>query len=162
MNIMLLCSAFNGLTQRAWIELRVAGHDVHVRVAGDAAAICAAVADLQPELIVCPFLRQRVPADVWENYRTIIIHPGPPGDRGASSLDWAITETSPQWGVTAMQAVEDMDTGPIWASRCFDLPSDPPRKSSLYNGCSRASVRLVPTTNGTARWRRTASRSWPR
>ena len=28
MRILLLCSAFNGLTQRAWIELREAGHDV--------------------------------------------------------------------------------------------------------------------------------------
>ncbi len=144
MNIALLCSAFNGLTQRAWIELCDAGHDVTVRVAGDAAAICADVADLQPELIVCPFLRQRVPADVWENYRTIIIHPGPPGDRGPSSLDWAITETSPQWGVTAMQAVEDMDAGPIWASRCFDVPADPPRKSSLYNGAvADAAIQLI-------------------
>jgi putative two-component system protein, hydrogenase maturation factor HypX/HoxX len=90
-------------------------------VAGDAAVIRADVADLQPELIVCPFLRQRVPADVWENYRTIIIHPGPPGDRGPSSLDWAVTETSPQWGVTAMQAVADMDagqSGPAAASTC--------------------------------------------
>jgi len=28
MRIMLLCSAFNGLTQRVWIELRAAGHEV--------------------------------------------------------------------------------------------------------------------------------------
>ena len=28
--ILLLCSAFNGLTQRAWIELRADGHEVTV------------------------------------------------------------------------------------------------------------------------------------
>jgi putative two-component system hydrogenase maturation factor HypX/HoxX len=28
MRILLLCSAFNGLTQPAWIELRDAGHEV--------------------------------------------------------------------------------------------------------------------------------------
>ena len=30
LRILLLCSAFNGLTQRAWIELRADGHDVTV------------------------------------------------------------------------------------------------------------------------------------
>ena len=28
MRILLLCSAFNGLTQRVWVELRQAGHEV--------------------------------------------------------------------------------------------------------------------------------------
>ena len=35
MRIMLLCSAFNGLTQRVWIELRAAGHEVMLQQAGD-------------------------------------------------------------------------------------------------------------------------------
>ena len=64
----------------------------------------------------------------------MIIHPGPVGDRGPSSLDWAITEGARAWGVTALQAVEEMDAGPIWATRTFPLPAAPPRKSSLYNG----------------------------
>jgi putative two-component system hydrogenase maturation factor HypX/HoxX len=132
--IMLLCSAFNGLSQRAWIELRAAGHDVPVRLAGDAEAIEAAAAADDPDLIICPFLRERVPSSVWARYRTIIIHPGPVGDRGPSSLDWAITEGTTTWGVTALQAVDEMDAGPVWATRTFPLPADPPRKSALYNG----------------------------
>ena len=28
MRVMLLCSSFNGLTQRVWLDLRAAGHDV--------------------------------------------------------------------------------------------------------------------------------------
>ena len=32
MKILLLASAFNGLTQRAWLELRRAGHDVTVEL----------------------------------------------------------------------------------------------------------------------------------
>ena len=48
MKIMLLCSAFNGLTQRVWAELRAAGHPVRVQLAGDAEAMCAAVTDHQP------------------------------------------------------------------------------------------------------------------
>ena len=134
MTIMLLCSAFNGLSQRAWIALRGAGHEVSIRVADDGEAMHDAAAADDPDLIICPFLRTRVPTAVWTRWRTIIIHPGPVGDRGPSSLDWAITEGATTWGVTALQAVEDLDAGPVWASRTFPLPADPPRKSNLYNG----------------------------
>ena len=80
-----------------------------------------AVAEFDPDLVICPFLRERVPAEVWTNRRTIIIHPGPKGDRGPSSLDWAITDGAPEWGVTALQAVEEMDAGPIWGTRTFPI-----------------------------------------
>ena len=145
MKIMLLCSAFNGLSQRVWAELRAAGHPVRIQLAGEAEAMCAAVADHQPDLIICPFLRERVPARIWQTHRTIIIHPGPPGDRGASSLDWAILDGEREWGVTALQAVEEMDAGPIWGSRTFPIdPTEPPRKSSLYSGpVTDAAVELV-------------------
>ena len=43
MRILLLCSAFNGLSQRAWIELRDEGHDVTVELATNEAAIAFAV-----------------------------------------------------------------------------------------------------------------------
>ena len=33
LRILLLCSAFNGLSQRAWLELRRDGHDVTVELA---------------------------------------------------------------------------------------------------------------------------------
>ena len=49
-----------------------------------------AVGLFEPDLIICPFLRERVPVEVWGRYRTIIVHPGPKGDRGPSSLDWAL------------------------------------------------------------------------
>jgi putative two-component system hydrogenase maturation factor HypX/HoxX len=143
--IMLLCSAFDGLTQRVWAELRAAGHPVRVQLAGDAEAMCAAVIDHEPDLIICPFLRERIPARIWRNCRTIVIHPGPPGDRGASSLDWAIADGEREWGVTALQAVEAMDAGPIWGSRAFPIdPTQPLRKSSLYSGpVADAAIELV-------------------
>jgi putative two-component system hydrogenase maturation factor HypX/HoxX len=131
---MILCSSFNGLSQRVWADLREARHAVTVQPATDPAAVVAAVRALDPELIVCPYLRERVPAEVWAQRRTIIIHPGPVGDRGPSSLDWAITEAAPTWGVTALQAVEELDAGPVWATHTFPVPADPPRKSSLYHG----------------------------
>ncbi|MEV6844686.1 enoyl-CoA hydratase-related protein [Actinoplanes sp. NPDC051411] len=132
--ILLLVTAFNGLTQRVWCSLREAGHDVGVQLATSAEDMIEGTRAADPDLIICPFLKDRVPATVWQRWRTIIIHPGPVGDRGPSSLDWAITEGARQWGVTALQAVEEMDAGPIWATRTFPLPMAPPRKSSLYNG----------------------------
>jgi putative two-component system protein, hydrogenase maturation factor HypX/HoxX len=134
MRVLLLVSAFNGLTQRAWCALREEGHDVGVLLAGRPQDIVDGVRVAQPELILCPFLKDRVPSQVWGNWRTVIIHPGPVGDRGPSSLDWAITEGARSWGVTALQAVEEMDAGPIWAHRTFPMPVAPPRKSALYNG----------------------------
>ncbi|MCO8277131.1 enoyl-CoA hydratase-related protein [Actinoplanes sp. TRM 88003] len=132
MRILLLVTAFNGLSQRAWCALREAGHDVGVQVASD--DLVEAVRATNPDLILCPFLKHRVPSEVWQKWRTVIIHPGPVGDRGPSSLDWAIADGARTWGVTALQAVEEMDAGPIWATRTFPLPASPPRKSSLYNG----------------------------
>jgi putative two-component system hydrogenase maturation factor HypX/HoxX len=134
MKILLLASGFNGLTQRAWLELRRAGHDVTVELSVSPQAMREAVELADPDLIICPFLKDRVPTEIWQQRPTIIIHPGPPGDRGPSSLDWAITEAAPCWGVTAVQAVEEMDAGDIWASRTFPLPAEPPAKSALYNG----------------------------
>jgi putative two-component system hydrogenase maturation factor HypX/HoxX len=142
--ILLLCSSFNGLTQRVWLELRRAGHEVVWRQAVDDDVVRAAVDVLDPDLIICPFLRERVPDDVWRARPTVIVHPGPVGDRGPSSLDWAITEAAPQWGVTALSAAAEMDAGPVWASRSFTVPAEPPRKSVLYGGpVTDAAVELV-------------------
>ena len=49
---------------------------------------------------------------------TIVIHPGPKGDRGLPALDWAVRVGEPTWG-TALQAVQEIDAGPIWPSRNF-------------------------------------------
>ncbi|MEV0596997.1 enoyl-CoA hydratase-related protein [Nonomuraea cavernae] len=144
MRILLLCSSFNGLTQRAWLELRRAGHDVSVELALSERVMLEAVELAKPDLVICPFLKERVPERLWRHHRTVVIHPGPPGDRGPSSLDWAIAGAEPEWGVTALQAVEEMDAGPIWGWRTFPLPAEPPRKSALYNGAvADAAVELV-------------------
>jgi putative two-component system protein, hydrogenase maturation factor HypX/HoxX len=142
--ILLLCSSFNGLSQRVWTELRADGHDVVVQTAGSDDVVRRAVAHVDPDLILCPFLRERVPEDVWRTRRTVIIHPGPEGDRGPSSLDWAITEDECEWGVTALSAIDEMDAGPIWGTRTFGLPVEPPRKSALYAGpVTEAAVSLA-------------------
>jgi putative two-component system hydrogenase maturation factor HypX/HoxX len=144
MRILLLCSAFNGLSQRVWIELRDSGHQVTVQISEGDDSIRSAVAVTDPDLVICPFLRERVPEDVWRSRPTIIVHPGPQGDRGPSSLDWAIMGAEPVWGVTALQAVGEMDAGPVWATESITMPADPPRKSDLYNGpVADAAVGLI-------------------
>ena len=134
MRILLLCSSFNGLTQRVWTDLRAAGHEVVSRTAGSEATMRGTVTAVDPDVIICPFLKERIPADIWASRPTIVIHPGPEGDRGPSSLDWAISDAEPEWGVTALGAIDEMDAGPIWGTRTFALPAEPPRKSALYAG----------------------------
>ncbi|PTT24416.1 hydrogenase maturation protein [Pseudomonas sp. HMWF021] len=135
LKIILLSSAFNGLTQRAWLELRQAGHSPSVVVFTDEASVCEQIEYSGADLVICPFLKDRVPHALWSDAKrpVVIIHPGIVGDRGASALDWAITHELTRWGVTALQAVEEMDAGPVWATREFNLPSGL-RKSELYNG----------------------------
>ncbi|HWH87578.1 MAG TPA: hydrogenase maturation protein [Pseudomonas sp.] len=135
LKIILLASAFNGLTQRAWLELRQAGHSPSVVLFTDENAVCEQIEHSGADLVICPFLKDRVPHGLWSNTRrpVVIIHPGIVGDRGASALDWAITHELPTWGVTALQAVEEMDAGPVWATCEFNLPPGL-RKSELYNG----------------------------
>ncbi|TQL69997.1 putative two-component system hydrogenase maturation factor HypX/HoxX [Nocardioides albertanoniae] len=136
MRILLLVSAFNGLTQRVWCDLKEGGHDVGVVLAPvhDDPSLVAAVDAMEPDLILCPFLKHRVPEDVWGSYPTVVIHPGPVGDRGPSSLDHATLDARDRWGVTALSAVEAMDAGPVWATVTFPMPEVPIAKSSLYNG----------------------------
>ncbi|MFV2143612.1 enoyl-CoA hydratase-related protein [Isoptericola sp. G70] len=137
MRILLLVSAFNGLTQRVWCALKDQGHDVGVEIApafDSPEALTAAVADADPDLILCPFLKHRVPRDVWDRWTTVVVHPGPVGDRGPSSLDHAILTRQERWGVTALSTVEEMDAGPVWATSNFTLPDAPVAKSALYNG----------------------------
>ncbi|MCP1475970.1 putative two-component system hydrogenase maturation factor HypX/HoxX [Pseudomonas sp. EB276 TE3739] len=135
LKIILLASAFNGLTQRASLELRQAGHSPSVVLFTDAAAVCEQIEHSGADLVICPFLKDRVPQGLWSDSRrpVVIIHPGIVGDRGASALDWAITNELTAWGVTALQAVEEMDAGPVWATCEFNLPAGL-RKSELYNG----------------------------
>ncbi|WP_434777530.1 hydrogenase maturation protein [Neisseria sp. Ec49-e6-T10] len=135
LKIVVLSSAFNGLTQRAWLALQEAGHQVTFLLFTDEEAVVLAIEKAQPDLVICPFLKDRVPEVLWQNTQRpiVVIHPGIIGDRGASALDWAIVQQKDTWGVTALQTVEEMDAGPIWASDEFTMPCDPIRKSVLYN-----------------------------
>jgi putative two-component system hydrogenase maturation factor HypX/HoxX len=132
--VLLLVSSFNGLSRRAWCALREAGHQVGVLLHTGDSDVVDGVHTAEPDLVLCPYLVDRVPAQVWQHVRTVVIHPGPVGDRGPAPLDRAITAGAPVWGVTALQAVQEPDAGPVWAARTVAMPAAAPRKSALYNG----------------------------
>ncbi|MCB0547992.1 MAG: hypothetical protein KDD19_10440 [Phaeodactylibacter sp.] len=130
MKILFLTSAFNGMAQRAWIELDRLNHQVRVQIASSPAAMEAAVAAFEPQLIIAPYLKAKIPESIWKKHVCLIVHPGIRGDRGASSLDWAILNDEREWGVTILQATGKMDAGAIWASRAF--PMRPASKACIY------------------------------
>src|SRR5208337_306885 len=134
MRILFLTSAHNSLSQRLWIELGERGHDIRVCVAATGEEMIAAVSREKPELILAPMLKIAIPREVWSLHLCLIVHPGVVGDRGPSSLDWAIANQEKSWGVTILEAAPEFDAGPIWASHEFPLDADPPAKSSLYRG----------------------------
>ena len=144
MKILFLTSAHNSLSQRLLVELSERGHDIHVCVAATGETMISAASDKLPDLIIAPMLKLAIPEEVWSRYICLIVHPGIKGDRGPSSLDWAIANGERTWGVTILQATAELDAGPIWASHEFVLEADAPSKSSLYRGrVTDAAVRGV-------------------
>ncbi|WP_280352572.1 enoyl-CoA hydratase-related protein [Nocardia abscessus] len=129
--VLVLASANNGLTQRAALAIRRSGRRTRTEIVHCAADIRAAAGTNDFDIVVCPYLTTKIPADVHERWTCIVVHPGPVGDRGPHALDWAVSEREPLWGVTALTAVEEMDAGPIWCTRTFPLPAE--RKSAVYN-----------------------------
>jgi putative two-component system protein, hydrogenase maturation factor HypX/HoxX len=130
MRILLLASAYNSLTQRVHAELNDRRYAVSVELALGDEVMREAVRRHDPDLIIAPMLTTAVPADIWSSWPCFIVHPGPRGDRGPASLDWAIMSGESRWGVTVLQANAEMDAGDIWASADFTLPAS--SKSSLY------------------------------
>ncbi|MGO9906379.1 MAG: hydrogenase maturation protein [Solirubrobacteraceae bacterium] len=142
MPILFLVSAHNSLSQRAWIALTELGHDVTIAVVDSAAAMESAVRVRPPDLIVCPFLKTMIPESIWKRHCCLIVHPGPRGDRGPSSLDWAIEMEKSDWGVTVLQASGEADAGEVWATSTFSMRKA--TKSSLYgNEVRRAAIEAI-------------------
>ena len=130
MRVLLLAHAFNSLTQRVFVDLRAAGHDVSVEFDVNDAVTQEAVALWQPDVVVAPFLKRRIPDAVWRGVRCLVVHPGVVGDRGPSALDWAIMDGEAAWGVTVLEANGEMDAGDVWATAGFAMRGA--AKGSLY------------------------------
>ena len=142
LRILFVTSAHNSLSQRAYIALTEMGHEVTVQVVDSPEIIEASVEAHRPDLVVCPMLKQFIPESVFVKYTCLVVHPGPHGDRGASSLDWAIELGMDEWGVTVLEAVEEADAGDIWETRKFRMR--PVGKSSIYrHEVRRAAVEML-------------------
>jgi putative two-component system hydrogenase maturation factor HypX/HoxX len=142
--ILFISTAHNSLSQRLLVECTRLGHTISLCIGGSPEAMHAAAEKTRPDLIVAPMLKTAIPECVWQRYRCLIVHPGIKGDRGPSSLDWALSLGAKTWGVTVLQADAEMDAGPIWASETFAMPTDGVSKSALYRGdVTEAAVRAV-------------------
>ncbi len=130
MRILLVASAYNSMTQRVHTELADRGHEVSIELALGDELLRDAVRRFDPDLVIAPMLTTAIPAEIWSARPCFIVHPGPVGDRGPSSLDWAIMDGASRWGVTVLQANAEMDAGDIWASAEFTMPGC--AKSSVY------------------------------
>ena len=130
MRLLLLTHSFNSLTQRLFVELRERGHEVSVEFDINDAVTIDAVELYRPDLIIAPFLKRAIPRAIWRHHVCLVVHPGIPGDRGPSALDWAILNRESRWGVTVLQANAEMDAGDIWAHSTF--PMRDASKASLY------------------------------
>ncbi|MFK0290238.1 enoyl-CoA hydratase-related protein [Streptomyces sp. NPDC090442] len=130
MRILLLAGAFNSLTQRVHAELADRGHHLGVELVTRDTPLAALVPRHAPDLIVAPMLTTAVPREVWSARPCLIVHPGPLGDRGPSSVDWAVHLGAERWGVTVLQANDEMDGGDVWATA--ECPVPEVGKSDLY------------------------------
>ncbi|MBO6674439.1 MAG: hydrogenase maturation protein [Rhizobiales bacterium] len=130
MRILLLIHGFNALSQRLYVELREAGHEVTIEFDVSDASTLEAVRLAAPDLILAPYLKRKIPAAVWRHHLCLVLHPGPPGDAGPAALDWAILDGARDWGVTLFEATDEYDSGPIWATRSFPIRAA--TKASLY------------------------------
>lgn len=130
LRILLLCHSFNSLAQRLFVELVALGHRVSVELDIADPVTEEAVDLFCPQLVLAPFLKRRIAEPVWQRVPCLVVHPGPPGDRGPSALDWAVLEERSEWGVTVLQANADFDAGPVWEHAGFAMRSA--TKGSLY------------------------------
>ncbi|MDQ7045595.1 MAG: enoyl-CoA hydratase-related protein [Sulfurimonas sp.] len=130
MKILLLVTAFNSQTQGVYTYLQDKKHTVSVCFAINEKQILNEVQDFEPEMILCPFLKFYLPSSVYENYPTYIFHPGPRGDRGPNSLEYALQSHTKEWGLVILRANKDYDGGAIYAQIDFKVRDT--YKASLY------------------------------
>jgi len=137
LRVTFFCNKFNSLSQRVFVELSKRNHAVKVFEVDKDNEMDNKSIQEQSDIIICPFLTKRVPENVWRCKQPpcLIVHPGIEGDRGLYAIDWALEKQLPEWGVTVLQADQEMDMGDIWSTKNF--PTTRPdistvTKSSVY------------------------------
>ena len=136
LDILFLVTAHNTMSQKAYCFLSsLYQHRVMVELHSND-RLLERVRALKPHLIICPFLTRPIPSEIYNEFITLIIHPGPVGDRGPHSVDRWVLERPKEWGITILQAVEKLDAGPVWGEEKIDTTSHlspTATKSDAYN-----------------------------
>ena len=130
MKLLLLVTTFNSLTQAIYTNLKDRGYQVDVTFAINPTQMLEEIEAVNPQIILCPFLKSYLPNEIYDNYPTFIFHPAPIGDRGAYSLDYAILNEVQKWGGVWLRANELYDGGDIYASKNFKMRKS--YKASIY------------------------------
>ena len=86
MRILLLCHRFNSLSQRFYCELSEKGHEVSVELDVHPELTIEAVNLYKPDLIIAPFLKRKIPKEVWEKHLTLVVVYGDRGYRGCEGV----------------------------------------------------------------------------
>jgi putative two-component system hydrogenase maturation factor HypX/HoxX len=144
-NILFFSNSDNSLTQRVGAELKSRGHSVTKAVNPSPTEMVETAKRVSPDLILCPFLTKRIPESLYKSNSTpcLIVHPGIEGDRGASSIDWALKEKADEWGVTVLQADDEMDAGDIYATQNFKIDRLATKSSLYMNEVTQSAVDAV-------------------
>jgi putative two-component system hydrogenase maturation factor HypX/HoxX len=136
LDILFLVTSHNTMSQKVYSLLSSSyQHRVMVELYSND-KVTERVRALKPHLIICPFLTQPIPSQIYNEFITLIIHPGPIGDRGPHSVDRWVLERPKEWGITILQAVEKLDAGPVWIEEKIDTElhlSPTATKSDAYN-----------------------------
>jgi putative two-component system hydrogenase maturation factor HypX/HoxX len=136
LDILFLVSAHNTMSQKVYCLLSsLYQHRVMVELYSHD-KLTERVRALKPHLIICPFLTRTIPSQIYNEFITLIVHPGPVGDRGPHSVDRWVLERPKEWGITILQAVEKLDAGPVWAEEKIDTKTHlslTATKSGAYN-----------------------------
>ena len=143
MKILLIISSFNSLSQSVYCKLQELEHKVFIKFAISKELMIEAVEEINPDSVLCPFLKQFIPSEIFENYPTFVLHPGIIGDRGHNSLDNAINDEVKQWGVVILKANEILDGGDIYAQSNFIMREESSKASIYRNEVTQATLKAL-------------------
>jgi putative two-component system hydrogenase maturation factor HypX/HoxX len=143
MKILLIISSFNSLSQSVYCKLQELEHKVFIKFAISKELMIEAVQEINPDIVFCPFLKQFIPNEIFENYPTFVLHPGIIGDRGHNSIDNAINDQVKQWGVVILKANQILDGGDIYAQSNFIMREESNKASIYRNEVTQATLKAL-------------------
>ena len=143
MKILLIISSFNSLSQSVYCKLQELEHKVFIKFAISKELMIEAVQEINPDIVFCPFLKQFIPNEIFENYPTFVLHPGIIGDRGHNSLDNAINDEVKQWGIVILKANEVLDGGDIYAQSNFIMREESSKASIYRNEVTQSTLKAL-------------------